>query len=97
MLRSKYYGPFKSDFNQSKCMFLWLTLVEPLLFVKHSLHISKYYIYIFSFRAIAAAFGSPQARGQIKDVAVGRHHSHSNAESEPPLRLNATAYGQPDT
>ena len=31
------------------------------------------------------AYGSSQARGQIRVVAVGLHHSHSNARSEPHL------------
>ena len=45
------------------------------------------FIYLFTllFRAAPAAYGSSQARGLIRDVAAGLHHSHSNAESEPGL------------
>ena len=39
---------------------------------------------VFS-RAAPAAYGGSQARGQIRVVAAGLHHSHSNTGSE--LRL----------
>ena len=38
------------------------------------------------FRAAPAAYGSSQARSQIRAVAAGLHHSHSNARSELCLR-----------
>ena len=34
------------------------------------------------FRATLAAYGSSQARGQIRAVAASLHHSHKNARSE---------------
>ena len=37
----------------------------------------------FFFRAILAAYGGSQARGQIRAVSAGLHHSHSNTGSEP--------------
>ena len=37
------------------------------------------------FRAVPEAYGSSQARGRIRAVAAGLHHSHSNARSEPCL------------
>ena len=37
------------------------------------------------FRATPTAYGSSQAMGQIRAVAAGLHHSHSNARSEPRL------------
>ena len=37
------------------------------------------------FRAAPAAYGSSQARGQIRAAAAGLRHSHSHAESEPRL------------
>ena len=40
------------------------------------------------FRATLVAYGSSQARGQIRAVASGLHHSHSNMGSE--LHLQAT-------
>ena len=47
------------------------------------------YFFIFClFRAIPMAFGGSQARGRIRTVAAGLHHSHSNARSE--LRLQPT-------
>ena len=39
------------------------------------------------FRATPSAYGSSQVRGQIGAAAAGLHHSHSNAESEPHLRI----------
>ena len=46
-----------------------------------------YYYYIF--RVASAAFGSSQARDQIRATAANLCHSHSNARSE--LRLQPTA------
>ena len=37
------------------------------------------------FRAAPMAYGSSQARGQIRAVAAGLRHSHSNTGSEPQL------------
>ena len=55
------------------------------------------YIYVCLFvfsRAVPAAYGGSQARGLIGAVAVGLHHSHSNAGSQlhlqPTLQLTAT-------
>ena len=42
-------------------------------------------IMILFFVFAPAAYGSSQARGQIRAVAAGLHHSHSNTESEPRL------------
>ena len=39
----------------------------------------------FLFRAAPVAYGSSQARGQIRAAAAGLHHRHSNAGSEPHL------------
>ena len=36
-------------------------------------------IIILLFRAVPMAYGSSQARSQIRDTAAGLHHSHSNA------------------
>ena len=40
----------------------------------------------FLFRAAPTVYGGSQAKGQIRVVAAGQHHSHSNARSEPHLR-----------
>ena len=37
------------------------------------------------FRTTPVAYGSSQARGQIRDIAASVHHSHSNVGSEPCL------------
>ena len=39
----------------------------------------------FIFRATLVAFGSSQARDQIRTAAAGLHHSHSNLGSKPCL------------
>ena len=52
------------------------------------------FIFDFSlFRATHVAYGSSQAMGQIRAVAAGLHHSHSNAGSKPclPPTLQLTA------
>ena len=42
-------------------------------------------VFAFFFRAVPAAYGSSLARGRIRAIAAGVHHSHSNAGSEPHL------------
>ena len=37
---------------------------------------------IFFFRATGVAYGTSQARGQMRTAAAGLHHSHSNNGSE---------------
>ena len=45
------------------------------------------FIYLFClFRAAPTAHGGSQARGLIRAVAAGLHHSHHNVRSEPCLR-----------
>ena len=41
--------------------------------------------FFLHFRAIPMAYGSSQARGQIRAAAAGLHHSHSNSGPEPHL------------
>ena len=43
------------------------------------------YLFICLFRAAASAHGGSQDRGLTGAGAVGLHHSHSNAGSEPQL------------
>ena len=42
-------------------------------------------VVVVVFRAALAAYGGSQARGLIRAVAAGLHHSHSNAGSKPNL------------
>ena len=51
------------------------------------------FVLFLLFRATPAAYGSSQARGQIRGAAAGLHHSHSNTSSELHLQLNTTAQG----
>ena len=46
------------------------------------------FVFVLAFRAASAAYGSSQARGQIRATVASLHHSHSNAGSE--LRLRPT-------
>ena len=58
-----------------------------------------YAVYLFSFLATPAAYGSPQARGRIGAADTGLHHSHRNVGSKPRLqttpRLTATPIPDP--
>ena len=51
------------------------------------LFIFKFILFYFAFffRAVPEAYGSSQARGQIRDTAAGLRHSYSNARYEPLL------------
>ena len=48
------------------------------------------------FRAVPTAHGGSLARGLIRAVAAGLHHSHSNTESEPHLELIPQLTATPD-
>ena len=44
------------------------------------------FLFFVFFRAAPAAYGSSQARGQIRAAAVVLRHSHGNARLEPRLQ-----------
>ena len=52
--------------------------------------------FFFFLRAEPGAYVSSPARGRIEAVAVGLHHSHSNAGSEPYLRPTRQLVARPD-
>ena len=43
---------------------------------------SPVFLFCFVFRAALSVYGSSQARGRIRGVTAGLHHSHSNRESK---------------
>ena len=49
------------------------------------------------FRVPPAAYGSSQARGQMRAEAASLHPSHSNAGSEPHLRSTPQLMAMPDS
>ena len=53
--------------------------------------------FFFLFRAALAVYGGFQASGQIGATAVGLHHSHSNARSEPHLQPTPQIIAMPDS
>ena len=55
-----------------------------------------FFLWLLSFRAASAACGGSQARGPIRAVAAGLHHSHSNARSELHLRPTPQFMATPD-
>ena len=63
---------------------LW---ISPLLLVLVTYFaFSIFFFFFVLFTAAPAAYGSAQARGQIRAAAAGLHLSHSNAEPEPYLQ-----------
>ena len=48
------------------------------------------------FRAASTAYGGSQARGGIRAIATGLHHSHSNARLEPHLPPTSQLTAMPD-
>ena len=56
----------------------WATRSHVILFV-------YLFIYLGLFRAAPVAYGSSQAKSQIRVVAAGLNHSHSNVRAEPCL------------
>ena len=47
--------------------------------------LSIFFFFFCLFKATLASYGSSQARGQIRAVATGLHHSYSNTRSKPCL------------
>ena len=69
----------------SLCSSDWIVFIDLpssslILFLK------KKNFFFCLFRAATMAYGSSQARGQIRATAGGLHHSHSNTGSEPHLQ-----------
>ena len=75
-------------------------------FFSHSPHplflqMPKLFFFLFFFpflklfKAAPTAYGGSQARGQIRPIAAGLHHSH-NAGSEPCLRPTPQLMATPD-
>ena len=58
----------------------------------------QYFIFFFwlFLRGCTMAYGSSQARGRIRAVAAGLHHSHSNARSELHLWPTPQLKAMPD-
>ena len=50
----------------------------------------------FLFRAELAAYGGSQARGQMRAVVTGLHHSHSHTRSELCLQPTPQLTAMPD-
>ena len=46
----------------------------------------RFFFFLDFSRAAPMAYGDSQARGRIRAVAAGLHHSHSNMGSEPRLQ-----------
>ena len=46
--------------------------------------------------AAPMAYGGSQARGQIRAIVTGLHHSHRNVGSEPHLRPTPQLMANPD-
>ena len=57
---------------------------------------SSYLLLFLLFRAAPAAYGSSQARGQIRAIATGLRHSHSNAGSKSRLRPASQLMAMPN-
>ena len=67
---------------------VWVPIMAQLFYSSLNLKCISFFLFFFFFclfRAIPTAYGSSQARGQIRAIAAGLHHSHSNVGSEPCL------------
>ena len=67
----------------SKCSYTFFSSE----FGNHSLTLYLFIYLFWRFRAAPTTYGSSQARGQFAAAAAGLHHSHSNEEPNPYLRL----------
>ena len=79
----------------------FLLLLSKCLLYLQSNRLAKHPVFFFfffflSFRAAHAAYGGSQARGPIRAIASGLHHSHSNVGSELRLRPTPQLTAMPD-
>ena len=56
----------------------------------------RIFFFFFHFRVTPAAYESSPARGPIRAIAAGLHHSHSNVGSKPSLRPTPQLTTTPD-
>ena len=74
-----------------------LPTLSLLLILKICTTLLFYFIMIFLlFRATSVAYGYSQARGWMRAVAAGLHHSHSNTGSKPCLQPTPQLMAMPD-
>ena len=78
---------------------LMILILGKICIFIHTIIIIGFYaflcVYVFS-RSAPVAYGGSQTRGLIEAVAVGLHHSHINAGSEPHLRPTPQLAATPD-
>ena len=63
---------------------------------KGKIVLSGFLFLFFFFSAEGGAYGSSQAKGQIRATAASLHHSHSNARSQPCLQPTLQLTATPD-
>ena len=66
-----------------------------LMTISHIFFVLFCFVALF-FRAAPVAYGDSQARGLIRAIAAGLHHSHSNTRSELCLRPTPELMATPD-
>ena len=83
----------KAHITQNILIFVSLKIVHMYY---SSVLIVVWYLFIYLFRAAPVAYGGSQARGQIRSLAAGLRHSHSNSVSGPRLRPTPQLTATPD-
>ena len=73
------------------------TTVLPLLVITDPFYYFILFLFFAFFRATPAAYGSSQARGQIRAITVSLRHSYSNSGSEPHLQSTPQLTATPDS
>ena len=83
---------YKAKQNTKKSTYKIIEQYDPILIY----HYHHHYHYFCLFGATSAAYISSQAKGQIRAVAAGLRHSHSNSGSELHLRPTPQLTATPD-
>ena len=85
-------APFLPNLNSPTCFSLACFFSLFLFFSYFVVFISMIFFFFNLFRAAPVTKGSSQARGRIRAVVAGLHHSHSSTRSEPHLSTYTTTH-----
>ena len=86
----------EENWKRREMLYRYLKPIHSLSLISTFSSITIFFFFFGLFRAAPTAHRGSQARGQIRAIAAGLYHSHSNARSEPCLRPTPQLKAIPD-